>query len=41
MDNYINPNSLTTMEKDLLKDSFKVINKLKKKLDFHFKLSYV
>ena len=41
MDNYINPNSLTTMEKDLLKDSFKVINKLKKRLDFHFKLSYV
>ena len=41
MDNYINPDNLNTMEKDLLKDSFKIINKLKKKLDYHFKLSYV
>lgn len=41
IDNYIDPNSLNTMEKDLLKDSFKIINKLKKKLEFHFKLNYV
>jgi CBS domain-containing protein len=41
IDNYINPNSLNTMEKDLLKDSFKIVNKLKKKLEFHFKLNYV
>ena len=41
IDNYINPNNLNTMEKDLLKDSFKIINKLKKKLEFHFKLNYV
>ena len=41
IDNYVNPNNLNTMEKDLLKDSFKIVNKLKKKLEFHFKLSYV
>ena len=41
IDNYINPNKLNTMEKDLLKDSFKIINRLKKHLEFHFKLNYV
>lgn len=41
IDNYINPNSLNKMEKELLKDSFKIVNKLKKKLEFHFKLNYV
>ena len=41
IDNYINPNNLSTMEKDLLKDSFKIVNKLKKKLEFHFRLNYV
>ncbi len=41
IDNYINPNKLNTMEKDLLKDSFKIVNKLKKQLEFHFKLNYV
>lgn len=41
IDNYINPNTLTTMEKDLLKESFKIINKLKKKLEHHYKLNYV
>ncbi len=39
--NYINPSDLNKMEKDLLKDSFKIINKLKKKLEYHFKLNYV
>ncbi|MDY0052183.1 MAG: putative nucleotidyltransferase substrate binding domain-containing protein, partial [Aliarcobacter sp.] len=41
IDNYINLDSLNTMEKDLLKDSFKIVNKLKKKIEFHFKLNYV
>ena len=41
IDNYINPENLNTMEKDLLKDSFKIVNKLKKMLEFHFKLNYV
>lgn len=41
IDNYINPNHLNTMEKDLLKESFKIVHKLKKKVEFHFKLNYV
>ena len=41
IDNYVNPNNLSIMEKDLLKDSFKIVNKLKKKLENHFKLNYV
>ena len=41
IDNYINPENLNTMEKDLLKDSFKIVNKLKKKLEHHYKLNYV
>lgn len=41
INNYINPEDLNTMEKDLLKDSFKIVNKLKKKLEYHYKLSYV
>jgi len=41
IDNYIDPDTLTTMEKDLLKDSFKIVNKLKKKLENHYKLNYV
>jgi len=41
IDNYIDPNNLNTMEKDLLKDSFKIVNKLKKKLEHHYKLNYV
>ncbi len=41
IDNYINPKNFTTMEKDLLKDSFKIVNKLKKKLEHHYKLNYV
>lgn len=41
IDNFINPNNLNTMQKDLLKDAFKIINKMKKKLDYRFKLNYV
>ncbi len=41
IDNYINPNDLNTMNKDLLKDSFKIVNKLKKKLEIKYKLNYV
>ncbi len=41
INNYINPDDLNTMEKDLLKDSFKIVNKLKKKLEYHYKLNYV
>ena len=41
IDNFVNPNTLNNMEKDLLKDSFKIVNKLKKRLEHHFKLNYV
>lgn len=41
INNYINPDDLNTLEKDLLKDSFKIVNKLKKKLEHHYKLNYV
>ena len=41
IDNFVNPNRLTIMEKDLLKESFKIVNKLKKRLEDLFKLNYV
>jgi len=41
VDNFISPKSLTSMERDLLKDSFKIINNLKKKLENRYKLNYV
>lgn len=41
LDNYIDPNSLNIMEKNLLKESLKIINKLKKSIEFHFKLNYI
>jgi CBS domain-containing protein len=39
--NYINPKNLQKIQMDLLKDSFKVINKFKKFMSFHFHLSMV
>ena len=39
--NYINPSSLEKNQRDLLKDSFKVINKFKKFMSFHFHLNMV
>jgi len=41
VDNFINPKNLSSMEKDLLKDSFKIINKLKKKCELRYRLNYV
>ncbi len=41
INNYINPNNLTLMQKDLLKDSFKIVNNLKKQISYRFKLNYV
>ncbi len=40
-DNYINPGNLSKLEKDMLKDSFKVVNGFKKFLNYHYKLNYV
>jgi CBS domain-containing protein len=39
--NSINPNELSTMDKDMLKDTFKIVNKFKKFLTYHYKLNYV
>ncbi|WP_324171007.1 putative nucleotidyltransferase substrate binding domain-containing protein [Sulfurimonas sp.] len=39
--NYINPQKLDKIQKDLLKDSFKIVNKFKKFITYHFHLSMV
>lgn len=39
--NYINPKKLQKIQMDLLKDSFKIINKFKKFMVFHFHLNMV
>jgi len=39
--NYINPKNLPKIQRDLLKDSFKIVNKFKKFLTFHFHLEMV
>jgi len=39
LDNYINPNNLSTLEKDLLRDSFKIVEKFKKFIIYHYKLN--
>jgi len=41
LDNYINPSHLTILEKDLLKDSLKIVNKFKKFLNYHFKINMI
>lgn len=38
-DNYINPNKLNKLERDLLKDAFRIVNEFKKRISFHFKLN--
>jgi CBS domain-containing protein len=39
--NYINPKKLEKNQRDLLKDSFKIVNKFKKFMSFHFHLEMV
>ncbi|WP_345974794.1 putative nucleotidyltransferase substrate binding domain-containing protein [Sulfurimonas sp. HSL3-7] len=39
--NFINPSKLDKMERDLLKDSFKVVNTFKKFLTYHYHLNMV
>jgi len=39
--NYIDPRNLSKAQRDLLKDSFKIINKFKKFMSFHFHLEMV
>ncbi len=40
-DNYIKPESLTKLERGLLRDSLKLVKQFRKMLDHHFKLSMV
>ncbi len=37
-DNYLNPKDLNKMERELLRDSLKIVNELKKFITYHFKL---
>ncbi|MEW6550892.1 MAG: putative nucleotidyltransferase substrate binding domain-containing protein [Campylobacterota bacterium] len=39
--NCVDPNELSTMDKDMLKDTLKIVNKFKKFLTYHYKLNYV
>ena len=39
--NYINPKNLDKITRDLLKDSFKIVNRFKKFITFHFHLEMV
>lgn len=39
--NYVNPKKLEKIQRDLLKDSFKIVNKFKKFITFHFHLDMV
>ncbi len=38
MDNYINPENLAKLERDLLRDVFRIVDKLKKFINYHFHL---
>ncbi len=40
-DNYIKPSQLNKLERDLLKDSFKIVNDFKKIVIYHFKLDRI
>ena len=40
-DNYVQPNKLNKLERELLRDSFKIVNEFKKFISFHFKLNLV
>lgn len=40
-DNYINPKELNTLERELLRDSLKIVNKFKQLISYHFKLDKV
>lgn len=40
-DDYVDINTLSNLEKDLLKESFKVVNKFKDLIINHYKLNYL
>jgi len=41
VNNYVNPKNLTTLEKDMLRDTFKIVNRFKKYLTNNYRLDYV
>ncbi|RXJ86009.1 putative nucleotidyltransferase substrate binding domain-containing protein [Arcobacter sp. CECT 8985] len=41
VDNFITLEDLNSMQRDLLKDSFKIVNKLKEKIEYHYKLNFI
>ncbi len=41
MDNYLNPNALSKLDRDLLRDVLKVVNEFKKFITHYFKLGHV
>jgi CBS domain-containing protein len=41
VNNYVNPKNLTTLEKDMLRDTFKIVNRFKKYLTSNYRLDYV
>lgn len=40
-DNYLNPKDLNKLKRELLRDSFKVVNEFKKFITYHFKLGMI
>jgi CBS domain-containing protein len=40
-DNYLNPKELNKLERELLRDSFKIVNEFKKFITYHFKLGMI
>lgn len=40
-DNYLNPKELNKLERELLRDSFKIVNEFKKFIGYHFKLGMI
>ena len=40
-DNYLNPKELNKLERELLRDSFKIVNEFKKFIGYHFKLNMI
>ncbi|MFZ1643777.1 MAG: putative nucleotidyltransferase substrate binding domain-containing protein [Candidatus Contendobacter sp.] len=40
-DNYLNPKDLNKLKRELLRDSFKIVNEFKKFISYHFKLGMI
>ena len=40
-DNYMNPKELNKLEREQLRDSFKIVNEFKKFITYHFKLGMI